>query len=85
VVELADDWTSSEDAQRRQCGYGLLSEVAKLKGKKAPDEAYFLLHIEGIDGRISKEDSGTQLAMANALINMGKRSRTLNAAALKVA
>jgi len=85
VVDLADDWTTSKDALRRRCGYGLLSEVAKFEGKKAPDEEFFLLHIERIDRRISKEDGETQLSMANALMNVGKRSAKLNAAALKVA
>ena len=85
VVDLADDWTSSGDALRRMCGYGLLSEIAKFRGKKAPDEKFFLVHIERIDRTISKADSETQLSMAAALMNMGKRNATLSAAALKVA
>ena len=85
VVELVDDWTRSDDVRRRSCGYGLLSEVAKFKGRKAPDDAYFLEHIERIDGTIGPEDSDTQLAMAGALMDIGKRNAVLNAPALRVA
>lgn len=85
VVELVDDWTASRDARRRSCGYGLLSEVARFKGKKAPDEAYFLEHIERIDNTIRHEDSEMQLVMAGALMSIGKRNAVLNAAALRVA
>ena len=85
VVELVDEWTVSEDAGRRCCGYGLLSEVAGFKGKKAPDDAYFLEHIERIDGAIHEENSAIRLAMGNALMNIGKRNPELNASALRVA
>jgi 3-methyladenine DNA glycosylase AlkD len=85
VVEIVDAWTKSEDTRRRTCGYGLLSEVAKFKGKRAPDDAYFLEYIERIHRAIAQEGSQTRLSMAGALMNMGKRSATLNTAALEVA
>jgi hypothetical protein len=85
VVELIDDWTASDDAHRRSCGYGLLYEISKLTGKKAPEDAYFLEHIQRIDERIRRESSGTRLAMASALMGIGKRNAILNAAALRVA
>jgi len=85
VVDLVDAWTKSDDGLRRSCGYGLLSEVAKFKGKKSPDDAYFLAHVGRIDKAIDQEKSGIQLAMAYALIAIGKRTASLNAAALRVA
>src|SRR5688572_30502056 len=85
VVELVDDWTASDDAHRRACGYGLLYEISKLTGKKAPDDAYFLEHIQRIDEGIRRESSETQLAMGSALMGIGKRNAVLNAAALRVA
>lgn len=85
VVELADEWTRSSDIVRRSCGYGLLYEVSKLAGKKAPDEPWFLAHVEHISDTIDGEPSGVRLAMGSALMGIGKRSATLNAAALRVA
>jgi 3-methyladenine DNA glycosylase AlkD len=85
VVELADEWVRSSDTVRRGCGYGLLYEVSKLTGKKAPDERYFLDHVEHIDDTIDEEPSSVRLAMGSALMGIGKRSATLNAAALRVA
>ena len=85
VVELADEWIRSSDAVRRCCGYGLLYEVSKFTGKKAPDERYFLDHIEHIGDTIDGEPSSVRLAMGTALMGIGKRSAKLNAAALKVA
>lgn len=69
---------------RRSCGYGLLYEISKLKGGKAPDESYFLDHIARIADRIDGEPSGVRLSMGTALMGMGKRSAKLNAAALEV-
>jgi 3-methyladenine DNA glycosylase AlkD len=85
VVDLADEWIRSGDAVRRGCGYGLLYEISKFAGKKAPDEKYFLDHIESIDRYIDGESSDLRLAMGSALMGIGKRSATLNAAALRVA
>jgi hypothetical protein len=85
VVALADDWIVSGDTVRRRCGYGLLYEISKFTGKKAPDERYFLDHIEHISATIDRESSEVRLAMGAALMGIGKRSATLNAAALRVA
>ncbi len=85
VVDLVDDWTKSDDPRRRSCGYGLLSEVAAFKGKKAPDDAYFLEHLERMDDAMPQESSAMQLAMGHALMNIGKRNRVLNEAALRIA
>ena len=85
VVELADDWTRSEDPVRRSCGYGLLYEISKFSGRKAPDERYFLDHVAHIGKTIDRESSDVRMAMGAALMGIGKRSAKLNAAALKVA
>lgn len=85
AVELVDEWTESNDARRRYCGYGLLSEVARFKGKKAPDDEYLLEHLARIETTIAGQASDMQLAMANALMNIGKRNAVTNAEALRIA
>jgi len=85
VVPLADEWIASSDTVRRSCGYGLLYEASKFTGKKAPDERYFLGHIEHISNTIDQESSNVRLSMGTALMGIGKRSAKLNAAALRVA
>jgi 3-methyladenine DNA glycosylase AlkD len=85
VVELADAWVMSQDARRRECGYGLLYEASKFSGKKAPGEDFFLRHVERISSTIATEPEKVRLAMGAALMGIGKRSAALNAAALKVA
>jgi hypothetical protein len=68
-----------------RCGYGLLYEIAKSKKKTAPEEEYFLKHLDHIDKTYSNQPIVVLMAMAGALLGIGKRSKTLNAAALKVA
>lgn len=85
VVELADQWVRSDDPVRRDCGYGLLYEASKFSGKKAPSEAFFLAHVERIGNTIDTESEKVRLSMGAALMGIGKRSATLNRAALKVA
>ncbi|MBY6203798.1 DNA alkylation repair protein [Halomonas denitrificans] len=85
ALELADDWVRSDDPVRRDCGYGLLYEASKWKGKKAPEDAYFLDHIERIDRAIDDEPENVRMSMGTALMGIGKRSKALNSAALKVA
>lgn len=85
VVELVDAWTVSPDRTRRSCGYGLLSEVAQFTGKKAPSDDYFLAHVSRIEQGIAGESGDIPLAMAGALMSIGKRNPVLHAAALKVA
>jgi 3-methyladenine DNA glycosylase AlkD len=85
AVELADEWVRSDDPVRRDCGYGLLYEASKLSGKKAPSEAFFLAHVTRISDTIGTETEKVRLAMGAALMGIGKRSATLNKAALKVA
>lgn len=85
VVELADQWVRSDDPVRRDCGHGLLYEVSKFSGKKAPSEEFFLAHVERIADSIDGEPENVRMAMALALMGIGKRSAALNKAALKVA
>lgn len=85
MVELADAWVRSDDPVRRDCGYGLLYEASKLSGKKAPGDAFFLAQVERIADTIDGEPENVRLAMATALMGIGKRNAVLNKAALKVA
>ncbi|TPV92633.1 MAG: hypothetical protein B7733_24725 [Myxococcales bacterium FL481] len=85
AVELADRWIKSQDSVRRRCGYGLLYEIGKDKRKSAPDEAYFLAHIATIEQNYRKASTDDLMAMAGSLLSIGKRSKRLNAAALRLA
>lgn len=85
AVELADTWVASTDAVRRSCGYTLLYEASKLTGKKAPNDAFFLAHVARIGDTIHAESEQVRMAMGSALMGIGKRSATLNHAALAVA
>ena len=85
VVELADQWIRSDDPVRRDCGYGLLYEVSKFSGKKAPSEEFFLAHIDRIADKIDRESEKVRLSMGAALMGIGKRTARLNKAALQVA
>ena len=85
VVELVEQWVRSDDPVRRACGYGLLYEVSKRAGKKAPSEAFFLAHVARIADTIDGDSENVRLSMATALMGIGKRTASLNAAALKVA
>lgn len=85
VVELADAWVRSDDPVRRECGYGLLYEVSKFSGRKAPGEAFFLEQVERIGRTIDHAPEKVRRAMGAALMGIGKRSAALNEVALKVA
>ncbi len=85
ALELADEWVRRADPRRKSCGYGLLYEASKFTGGKAPPEEFFLEHVNLIDRTIDGETPELRLAMANALMGIGKRSPRLNEAALEVA
>lgn len=85
VVELAESWVQSADPVRRDCGHGLIYEISKFHGRKAPAEAWFLAQVERIAAEIDTAPGRVRLAMASALMGIGKRSAVLNAAALRVA
>jgi hypothetical protein len=85
VVELADRWIYSKDSVRRRCGYGLLYEIGKDKRRSAPEEAYFLAHIKRIEEIHPRASTDDLMAMAGSLLSIGKRTKELNKAALRVA
>lgn len=84
VVPLLVDWINSEDTMRQSCGYGLLYEVSKSKKKSAPNDAFFLERLEEIRTRFPSSINPVQVAMAGALIGIGKRNAILNAKTLEV-
>jgi 3-methyladenine DNA glycosylase AlkD len=85
AFEAAKDWMASGDPVRRSCGYGLVYELAKDKKDKRLTDAFFLGCVEKIGTTIAKEDHRVRAAMGGALISIGKRNKTLNAAAIKIA
>ena len=85
VLELIGEWAASADPVRRACAYGQLYEVSKLSGRRAPDEGFFLAWVQRIAAAIDGESEQVRLAMATALMGIGKRSAALNGAALAVA
>ena len=85
VRDQADRWIESDDPVRRRCGYGLIYEMSKSKKRSAPDEAYFLQRVRQINTRYPDETPSVQFSMGTALMGIGKRSATLNRAALRVA
>lgn len=85
AFELAKVWMKSDDAIRRQCGYGLVYEFSKNKRDKQFTDDFFLGCITIIDQKIAQEISSVRMAMGTALMGMGKRNLVLNTAAVKVA
>lgn len=84
AADLAEEWTQG-DTIRRRCGNTLVYELSKSKKKSAPDDAWFLDHIARIDATWRNEGTDVRLAMATALMGMGKRSAPLWPEALRVA
>ncbi len=85
AVELADKWIKSREKVRKRCGYGLLSEIATDKRKTAPNEDYFLAHVERVDRQYAKQSIPVLMSMAGALQGIGMRTKKLNKAAVRVA
>jgi 3-methyladenine DNA glycosylase AlkD len=85
AVEVAERWTHADDALRRRCGHTLVYELSKSRKKSAPDDAWFAERIAHIDATWSTEDIDGRMAMATALMGMGKRSAALWPEALRVA
>ncbi len=85
VKELAEEWIRSSDSKRRRCGYGLLYELSKSKKKDAFTDEYFIEHLKYIESTYANEDIPTLMAMATAVLGIGKRNTTLHSEALKLA
>lgn len=84
AAEIAEEWTLRDEIRRR-CGHTLVYELAKSKKKSAPDDAWFLDRIRHIDATWRDEDIPVRMAMATALMGLGKRNATLWPEALRVA
>ena len=85
AFEIAKDWMTSQDPVRRSCGYGLVYELAKDKKDKRLTDELFLGCVQKISKTIAKEENRVRVGMGGALLSIGKRSKTLNAAAIQVA
>jgi 3-methyladenine DNA glycosylase AlkD len=85
AVELAERWTTSDDPIRRQCGHTLVYELSKSKKKSAPDDDWFAARLAHIDATWASEDTDGKMAVATALMGMGKRSAALWGDALRIA
>ena len=84
ALDLACEWIDSEDKVRRSCAWGLIYEISKFKGKKAPDDDFFMALIKRIENSIHiEENMWVRESMKCALMGIGKRSRKLNKAAIK--
>lgn len=85
AFDLARDWLDSDDDMRRRCACGLVYELSKNTRKKELTEAFFLDCVARIGGTITAEIPTVRMAMALALIGIGKRTRDLNRAAVALA
>jgi 3-methyladenine DNA glycosylase AlkD len=85
AFEIARDWMASKDPVRRSCGYGLVYELAKDQKDKRLTDEFFLVCVEKVAKTIATEENGVRVGMGGALISIGKRNKTLNAAAVKAA
>lgn len=85
VGELAEQWMSSDDPVRRRCGYGLLYEITKDKRKSAPDDAFFLEHLDRIASSWKDQPMSVLMAMAGAMQGIGVRNKILHGPALALA
>jgi 3-methyladenine DNA glycosylase AlkD len=85
AFEIAKDWMASTDPVRRSRGYGLVYELAKDKKDARLTDEFFLGCVETIGKTIAKEENSVRVGMGGALLSIGKRNRTLNAAAITVA
>jgi 3-methyladenine DNA glycosylase AlkD len=85
AVDLSVSWTVSIDAMRRRCGFLLLCELSKNEKNKALDNTFFIGYIAHIQDQFQGEENGVRDAMSVALTGIGRRNRTLNAAAIRAA
>ena len=84
AFELACDWIESRDEMRRRCGWGLLYELSK-KNPKGMDDTFLLECIDRVGKESGGEPTWVRMAMAGALVGIGKRNKKLNQAAVRVA
>ncbi len=84
VKELAADWMDSDDHVRRRCGYLLLYELGKKKGK-AFDDAFFEGYLDRIRDTIHDQENWVRDAMNASMLSIGKRNPNLHEKTLAVA
>ena len=84
AFELACDWIESQDNRRKSCGWELLYELSK-KNTEGMDDAFLLGCIDRVRKEIDGEPTWVRMAMANALVGIGKRNKKVNRAAARVA
>ncbi len=82
--ELAVDWMDSQNNLRRRCGYLLLYELGKKKGKTL-DDAFFETYIDHIQKTIAGEENWVKDAMNTSLLSIGKRNPELHEKTLAAA
>ncbi len=85
IDKIAAEWVESSDSIKRRCAYGFLYELSKSKKKSAPNDDYFLKHINHMDNIYASEDKSVYMSIGAALMGIGKRNAKLNQAAIKVA
>lgn len=84
ALELAQEWMDSKDPMRRRSAWGLMYEISKFKGKKAPKDEFFMECIQRIEKSIHEEpDMWVRESMNGALMGIGKRTKALNEAAIR--
>jgi 3-methyladenine DNA glycosylase AlkD len=82
--QLTVDWIDSDDDTRRRCGYLMLYELGKKKGKDYPDE-FFEEYLERIQSTIHDEPNWIRDAMNGSMLSIGKRSINLHSKTLAAA
>jgi 3-methyladenine DNA glycosylase AlkD len=85
AFEVAKEWITHKDANRRRCAYGLIYELSKKPKHKGMTDEFCLGLIDHIEKEIVGEADKVRVSMGGALIGMGKRNKVLNEAAVKLA
>lgn len=85
ALDVAKDWLVAKDELRRRCGWGLVYELSKNKRNKELSEEFFLGCLRKIDEDFDNEEEWVRLSMGGAVIGIGKRSKKLNKAGIKLA
>ncbi len=84
AFEITCDWMDSNDNMRKRCAYGLLYELSK-KNVDGMDDDFYLGCLNTIQETIHDEEMWVRESMLGAIMGIGKRSKKLNKAAIKVA
>tara|TARA_Y100001934_G_scaffold45669_1_gene55300 strand:+ start:11613 stop:12311 length:699 start_codon:yes stop_codon:yes gene_type:complete len=85
AFELACDWIKGKDEVRARCGWGLVYELSKNARMAELTDKFFLDCIKQIDTTYDGKSDDLRLAMGGAVMGIGKRSKKLNKAAVKLA